>query len=117
MTIPLRVTFRGLPPSEAIEERIRQKAEKLERLHGDITSCHVVVETPHRHQHSGRLYSVHFDVTIPGAELAVSREPGKDHSHEDVYIALRDAFAALLRQLDDHSKRRHDVAVSGASSH
>jgi ribosome-associated translation inhibitor RaiA len=41
MPIRLQISFRN--PSPAIEERIRQKAEKLERFHDRIVGCTVVV--------------------------------------------------------------------------
>ncbi len=104
MQLPLQITFRDLPPSQAIEENIRKKAEKLERYHRKITGCHVVVEMPHKHHHQGRIFCVRIDVTIPGAELVASREAAEDHSHEDVYVAIRDAFEAVNRQLEERSR-------------
>ena len=58
MPIPLQISFRNMDPSPAVEERIRQKAEKLERFHDRIVGCTVVVEAPHRHHHKGKLYNV-----------------------------------------------------------
>ena len=36
----------------------------------------------------------------------MSREPGLNHAHEDIYVAVRDAFAAARRQLEDYTKSR-----------
>lgn len=104
MTQPLQITFRGFPRSEALEERIEAKVEKLGRLYGRITSCHVVVEAPHHHQHKGREYSVSIDLTIPDAELAISRDGA--HSDPDVYVAVRDAFEALGRRLQARAQKQ-----------
>jgi cold shock CspA family protein/ribosome-associated translation inhibitor RaiA len=72
--------------------------------------CHVIVEAPHKHGHQGRLYEVHIQLTTPGGELIANREHRERHSHEDVYVALRDAFRALRRQLEDQEReRRQDV--------
>ena len=108
MQIPLQITYRHMDPSEAIDAVIREKAEKLERFAGDITSCRVIVEAPHKHHHKGRIYVVKIDVTVPGEELVASRNPDKDHAHEDVYVALRDAFDAMRRQLEDYVRRRRN---------
>jgi ribosomal subunit interface protein len=119
MQIPLQVTFRGLPPSDAFEARIRERASKLERFHGRITSCHVVVEAAHRHRHKGNLYNVRIDLRVPGGELVVSREPPECDSHQDPYVALRDAFDAAVRQLEDHLRRQrgkvknHEIPAHG----
>ena len=90
--------------SPALEARIREKVEKLEQYHDRITSCRVVIEAPHRHSRKGKLYLVTVDVTIPGAELVVNTEKRNHHSHEDVYVALRDAFNAMTRQLEEHAR-------------
>lgn len=121
MQIPLQVTFRDMEASEAVEAIIREKAEKLEQF-ADIMSCRVVVEMINKHQHNGILYKVTIDLTVPGAELVVSRDHGKDHSHEDVYVALRDSFDAARRQLQDHRRisrkkvKSHEVPPHGQVS-
>ncbi len=104
--IPLQVTFRGMESSPAVEQRIREHAEKLERFHPRITSCRVVVEAPHRQHHKGKLYTARIDVTYPGGEIAANREHRLDHSHEDVYVALRDVFSAVQRRLQDQQRIR-----------
>jgi ribosomal subunit interface protein len=106
MQLPLQVSFRNMPPSPAIEEHVRERAAKLEEFHGDITGCRVVVEAPHRRHHQGNLYHVRVDITVPGREIVVSREPAAHHAHEDAYVAIRDAFDAARRQLEDHARER-----------
>ncbi len=108
MPMPLQISFRNMDPSPAVEERIRKKAAKLERFHDRIVGCKVVVEAPHRHHHKGKLYSVRVDVSVPGKDVVVDRAKPTDHAHEDVYVAVRDAFAAAVRRLEDQTrKRRH----------
>ncbi|MFM8890643.1 MAG: cold-shock protein, partial [Planctomycetia bacterium] len=41
----------------------------------------------------------------PGGAIVVNREHHLDHAHEDVYVALRDSFAAARRRLEDHVRR------------
>lgn len=95
-----------MDPSPAIEARVRELAERLERFAEDITSCHVTVEAPHRHHHQGQLYEIKIQVRLPGKEIDVNREGPQNHAHEDVYVALRDAFEATVRRLEDHARRR-----------
>ena len=107
MQLPLQITFRDMEPSEAVEANIRERAAKLDRFYNHIMSCRVVVESPHSHHNKGRLFEVHIDVTVPDGELMVNHgHHHKGHSHEDVYVAIRDAFAALRRQLEDYVQKR-----------
>ncbi len=47
----------------------------------------------------------------------VDRAKPLDHSHEDVYVAVRDAFNAAARRLEDHARRmRGDVKTHTDSS-
>ncbi len=105
MQIDPQVRFLGMAPSEAIESVIRERIARMERFHERITSCSVIVEAPHRHSHKGKIFHVRIDVTAPGTELVVSKEPEHNHAHEDVYVAIRDSFNALERRLEDHVRR------------
>ncbi len=106
MKIPLRVTFRSTPRSGAVEAHIREQADKLDMFYDRIMGCRVVVAAPHRRHHKGKLYHVRVDMSVPGGELVVNREPSKDGAHEDVYVAIRDAFVAAERQLKDYVRRQ-----------
>ena len=118
MKLPLEIVFRNLEPSEAIEARVRERAEKLEKFYQDIMSCRVVIEAHHKHHHKGNLYHVRIDLTVPDAELIASREPHQHHAHEDVYVAIRDSFDAMRRQLEDYARRRRgDVKVHETPPH
>jgi len=99
--IPLQITLRGVGHSAAVEAAIRERAAKLEQFHGHIISCRVVVELPARHKHKGKEFVVRIDLRVAGGEIAIHR----DHS-EDVYVALREAFDAAQRQLEDFTQRR-----------
>jgi len=103
---PIQIVFHNLDPSPAIEAAIRERAEKLDRYYDGIIACRVVVESPHKHQHRGKLYAVRIGVTVPEEELLVTRDPGEDHAHEDVYVSIRDAFDAMRRQLEDYARQR-----------
>ncbi len=106
MKIPLQITFRNMPHSDAVEARIREVARRLEKFHDRITRCSVVVAEAHRRGHKGKLYNVRIDITVPGGEIVVNRDAGLDHAHEDMYVAIRDAFKAARRQLEDRVRRR-----------
>ncbi len=113
MPAPLQITFKGMSTSSAVETRIRELTEKLSRHHNRITGCHVVVEAPSRSHNKGTTFAVRIDLVIPGHEIVVTRDHGTDHSHEDVYVALRDAFNAADRQVEDYERRRRDAKRRG----
>lgn len=105
MQLPLQITFRDIPHSDAMEQAVREKAGKLEQYNDQITSCRVVIEAPHKHQTKGHHYHVKLDITVPGREIVVKRDPGDDGTHEDAYVAIRDAFEAARRQLKNYSSK------------
>jgi len=118
MQLAPQITFRGMDVSEAIEARISDRIEKLEQFHKGIMSCRVVVECSHRHHRKGRIYHISVDVKVPGYEVAVRRDPPEHHAHEDINVAIRDAFDAVRRQLEDHARRvRGQMKAHEAQEH
>lgn len=106
MQIPLEVVFRNMDHSDAVEAAVRERIEKLERFTQEILRCKVTVEAPHKHHAKGNIYHVTIDLHVPGAEIVVNRNPDKNHAHEDVYVAIRDAVNAANRQLQDYVRVR-----------
>lgn len=105
MQLPIQTTYRGMESSAALDDAVRARVAKLEQFHPRLTSCRVVIEQPAHHKRKGKEFVVHVDLTAPGGEIAVNR----DHA-EDVYVALRDAFDAARRKLEDFAReQRGDV--------
>lgn len=110
MQTPVDISYRNMDRSDAVTAAIKARVEKLEEFFDRITCCRVVVETPHRHHHQGNLYRVRIHLQVPGQELIADREAHDKHQHEDPYVAVRDAFDAISRQLEDYVReRRGDV--------
>lgn len=101
MFLPLQITLRNVPHSEELDKVIRDRAERLQNFHR-LASCRVVVE---RIGHQPPEFSVRIDLKMSGSEIAVDRQ-----HNEDVRVAVRDAFDAARRQLEDKVRlRRGDV--------
>lgn len=113
MKIPTQITFHDLDHSDAVESRITEAAEKLDRMFTEIMSCRVVVDLANRRRRRGNLYRVHIDVSVPGTELYVGREPGDRNAHKDVFVAIRDAFNAIERQLQEYARTRRGEVKRG----
>ncbi|MBZ5695138.1 MAG: cold shock domain-containing protein [Acidobacteriia bacterium] len=128
MQIPLQVTFRNVKSSKALEDWIRKEADKLETFYDRIMGCRVAVEMLHSHHRKGSRYHVRIDLTIPGGELVIKREPNVtdrlkssgrtkaskrlevDAPQKDLHIAITKAFKTAGRQLQDYGRRqRGDV--------
>jgi cold shock CspA family protein len=119
MRIPLQLTFRNMDHSDAVEADVRKYVDKLEELFPNtIMGCRVVVESRHRHHQQGNLFHTRLDITVPGQELVVSRDPGEHHAHEEMHVVVRDAFAAARRKLEQYSQKiRRKVKTHEAPLH
>lgn len=118
MQTPLQIAFKNMQPSEAIEAIVRERAAKLERFFDRIIGCSVVVEAPHRHKHKGKLYNVRLTVSVPGKDIHVGHTGSANHAHEDVKVAIRDAFDTARRLLEDHARKmRGDVKTHAVPEH
>jgi ribosome-associated translation inhibitor RaiA len=99
VTIPVQITFRHIESSPALESRVRELAHHLGVFSDRIQSCRVVVDSPHRHHHQGKVFNVKVQLGLPGEDVVVDMERPDRDGHEDVYVVLRDAFDAARRQL------------------
>ncbi len=107
MQVPLQIAFDGVQHSDAVEERIREEAGKLEQFFDRLVSARVVVGKPQHRHHKGDTFQVRILLVVPDApEIAVSREPSATGAHEDIYVTIRDAFKTARRQLQDSVKKR-----------
>ena len=118
MDLPAEISFKNMDRSEAVEARVRERVDKLKRHFERIDFCRVVVEAPHRRHYKGKAYHVRVVVGVPGQDVVISRDPGNNNAHVDVYVAVRDAFDAAERRLEDFARRlRGDVKVHETPPH
>jgi len=107
-TIPINVSFVGISHRDDLEQRVLKEAEKLERIYDRVTNCKVTIEVPHRHHQRGNHYYVRIDLSVPGKNISINRDPREKPEHSDGMVAIRDAFAAAIRKLEEHTERhRH----------
>ena len=128
MKLPVQITFRSLEQFDEVAEWVRAEVAKLETFYNRIMRCRVAIEVPHRHHRSGNPYHVRIDLTVPGEEIVVKRGPSLTRSaahwgeaaikkhwevqspHKDLRLAIKDAFKAAARQLQDYARcQRGDV--------
>jgi putative sigma-54 modulation protein len=111
MLTPLEISFHGLERSDAVENRVREKFKRIETHFDRITHGRVVIEAPQRRTPLPKFFHVKIEIGVPGKKaLVVKHEPDAEHAHTDVLLALRDAFAAALRQVSDTAERMEKPA-------
>lgn len=109
MKVPLELAFVNMESSDAVEERVRERAERLERYYRNLTSCRVSIEAPHKSQYNTQHYEVHIDMTVPGSEIVVSTNPRpEENEHTDIYKAVRDAFDTAERRLKTYAGKQRE---------
>jgi ribosomal subunit interface protein len=95
MTFPIQLAFHQMERSEALEQAIRERTEKLGKFHPGITNLHVTVTQETRHSNKGRMFNVKLDVHVKGRSFAITQQ-----ADGDAFVAARDAFDAAKRLLD-----------------
>ena len=109
MELPVVINIRDVPEPRLaqVEEKVRQRAEKLDRLCDHIMSCRVTIDRPHRFESSGNPYRMVIEVTVPqGHDLVVRKEPGDFDLHTDLVTVVNASFDAVERQLEELVERR-----------
>jgi ribosome-associated translation inhibitor RaiA len=97
MELPLVITAHDITLPDPIEEAIRERAAKLDKVNGRLIGCHVTVEGPGRHHRNGGPFRVRIDLSVPGSELVINQKEAPD-----LGLAIRDAFDAARRRLEEH---------------
>jgi ribosome-associated translation inhibitor RaiA len=114
--LPLQVHFRGLDRSEAIEESVRLRTEKLARLFDRIMECRVTIDAPPPHHHKGGEFNVHIELPVPGKTITVSHTIDAAHGATGLGGALHRSFETAERLIRAHAerlkKKHHDKPQS-----
>ena len=111
MEMEPKIVFENIDTSDAVRRRVAEEIAHLEQFHGRLTACRVVISAPEKHKHKGKVYQVRIHLTVPGrAEVAVRPSTAGHQWNQDPMVAIRNAFDAARRQLQDKAKiRRGEV--------
>lgn len=109
MTNEFRVVFHNVEQTEALSQAVQKRIDKLERYCDQIITGRVVLDSPHNNHHKGKVYSVGLEIHTPAKEVRVNQDQHDNHAHEDLYVAIRDAFNAAERQLKSIDKKHRAV--------
>jgi hypothetical protein len=127
-----RIAFHGLRASDALTSDILGRIGKLEKYAPRLTGARVTVELRGRHHQAGNRYRVTISLEMPGETLVVrphaslrpaARATGSqawrkqdevDHGQRHAKVAVREAFEAARRQLQDYVRRQRGAVKTHA---
>jgi ribosomal subunit interface protein len=112
MSNELQIVFHNIDQSDAIIDNVNKRIAKLQRFNSNITGGRVVLDSPHNNRTKGKVYSVAVEFHTPDREVVVKQDQHDKHSHEDLYVAIRDAFNAAERQLKSVDKKHRKIPLS-----
>jgi ribosomal subunit interface protein len=104
----LEISFRDIDHSDGIEQLIRDKAGKIQSIYDSITGIRAVVAMPHNHSNKGKLAHVSLEIGLPGETVAITNDNHDNSDHEDMYVAVKDAFEIAQRKIRKIHDKRHD---------
>jgi len=111
MTNDIQIVFHSIDQTDALTEAVTKRIEKLSRYCDQIINGRVVLDSPHNHHHKGKVYSVSIEIHTPQIEVRVNQEQHDKQSHEDLYVAIRDAFNVAERQLRSVDKKHRATPI------
>lgn len=110
MAFPVRVSFGGIGSSDALEQHVRRKAQKLGRRSRWVTYCDVAIDAPNKHHVSGNHFRVRIHVGVPGGPIVVDQGHTAEPATEDAHALVEVAFDDVGRQVLEHARKRRDAA-------
>jgi ribosome-associated translation inhibitor RaiA len=105
MQSPAQVSFRGFDPTPELRALVDKRIKELERYYNHITTLRVTVDHPHHNHHRQGHYHVIITLDVPGEQIIVDRSPERDDRQRKPGPAVRDAFDAARRQLQDYVRQ------------
>ena len=111
MTNDIQIVFHSIDQTDALTEAVAKRIDKLERYCDQIINGRVVLDSPHNHHHKGKVYSVSIEIHTPQIEVRVNQDQHDKQAHEDLYVAIRDAFNVAERQLRSVDKKHRATPV------
>ena len=98
MNHDVQIFFHNIEQTDALVDAVDKRLRKLARYCGHIITGRIVIDSPHNHHHKGKVYSVNIDIHLADSDVRVSHEQHDKSEHEDLYVAIRDAFNIAERQ-------------------
>jgi len=109
MQAPIEIAFQHCKPSEEIRAEVAKQAKRLEKFSDRITSCHVAIAGPQTRHRQGDLFKIDVRIAMPEhRDVIVARTHGDAPEREHPLVAVREAFDAAVRQIEDLARETRD---------
>jgi ribosome-associated translation inhibitor RaiA len=98
----LQIAFKNLDSSKFVEKLIRERVERLQRFHPNITGASIVVEVPHRSAEGAKTpVGIRVEIDVPGHNTIVAKgEQDRREMKGDTSAIVNRVFEAAERQLE-----------------
>jgi len=96
---PCRILFEGFPASEPPRIEVRAWLARLGALTAPMLGGEVAIEALDQGRKETR-YRVRVELMMPAGPVIVGSDHPANLPHEDVYVAIRNAFRAARRELE-----------------
>jgi cold shock CspA family protein len=115
MKVSPKIIFHDMDRSEWVEDYIRERLQKLDRIADGLTSAEVIMTRAHGSHHKGNVYTVMVSLRLPpNHELAAKKERGVGDMQMELRPLIKSTFEAVERQLKAAcQRRRNDVKRHG----
>ena len=114
--MPLHISSDQHCYDPAVERWIRNCIDSIERLHGKLVGCQVVIRTGSAPGcDDAKSIGIKVHLTLPGVTLCVNTVQPTKAPRCDVHAVLQDAFAILRQRLLEHDHEQ--VAALGQWSY
>jgi hypothetical protein len=110
MKIPVAITYANLEPSRNIDASIERWAQRLDVFRDRLIEVRVRVAAIRRWT-LARCYRVVVEMRVAGTRTWLGLGAGTPHLHDDVYVAIGDAFRDVYRTLQQDARSVQHVAL------
>jgi len=100
------ISFRNVERSDALDRRIVKGIKSLAKTYDRLITCRVSLDRSRQGRHSGDLYTVRIDLSVPGSDIQVNRAPPERATNEDVLVAVGHAFDVARRRLREFARKQ-----------
>jgi hypothetical protein len=106
---PCRILFEGFPASEPPRTEVRAWLVRLGALTAPMLGGEVAIEAVDQGRKETR-YRVRMELVMPAGPVIVGSAHPANVPHEDVYVAIRNAFRAARRELETRLRDKAPAA-------
>jgi len=106
MFIPTTVTFKGLPPSDALRQSAISHAQQLSLFANDIGDCEVTFRSDTLRRHQPNRFCVQVTVSMQGERIGAGCGDLPGSEEERGHALLSRSFETLARRIESFLRRR-----------